>query len=224
LINPVNNQYHEYTKIDTQAGKTLGNGQKFALDYKEGENADKAKESNKTEKNGVVVELSGQSAQQYADNNSREQAVNSANSMEQSPVFADAVTNAKQLWDKLSKTFIQLIQTIRESVLKFWNSDTETAQGAFVDKQEQKAAQDTFTADALPQDVAAFEASRTPKPNPDSADYVKEISDYLQQSDKGVYVKNSDLLTYYDRKGQIVKLSGSDRNRILKGDRSTMKG
>ena len=46
----------------------------------------------------------------------------------------------------------------------------------------------------------------------------------LPKEQTGIYVKNSDLLTYYDRRGKLVKLSGSDRNRILRGDRNSMEG
>lgn len=34
------------------------------------------------------------------------------------------------------------------------------------------------------------------------------------------YVKNSDLLTYYDKRGKLVQLSGTDKNRILHGNKN----
>lgn len=38
------------------------------------------------------------------------------------------------------------------------------------------------------------------------------------------YVKNSDLLTYYDRSGRLVQMSGADKSRILHGDTRTSRG
>lgn len=46
----------------------------------------------------------------------------------------------------------------------------------------------------------------------------QRIRAYMEQTEPGSYVKNSDLLTYYDRTGKFVRLNGADKNRILHGD------
>ena len=52
-----------------------------------------------------------------------------------------------------------------------------------------------------------------------------EAEAYLENGEEmRRYVRNSDLLTYYDRSGRIVQMNGSDKNRILHGDSRTSKG
>ncbi len=52
-----------------------------------------------------------------------------------------------------------------------------------------------------------------------------EAERYLENGEEmGRYVKNSDLLTYYDKSGRIVQMSGSDKSRILHGDTRTSRG
>lgn len=215
MIEPVNNRYQEYTRIDTQAGK-MDNGEKFALDYKQEEEKERTKETDSAEKSGVVVELSGQSSKRYGTADSAYKAGETDRSQEELS-FRDAVAGAQQFFGNLVNTITKLIRTVRESVLNFWNSD-ETV------KETQVKETEIQNTGELPADIAAFEATHTKEPDPDSANYVDEIADYLDQNPQGTYVKNSDLLTYYDRQGRIVKLSGADRNRILKGDRNAMKG
>lgn len=183
MIEPVNNRYQEYTRIDTQAGK-MDNGEKFALDYKQGEEKERAKETDSGEKSGVVVELSGQSSNRYGTADGSYKA-GGADSSQEELSFREAVAGAQQFFGNLVNTISKLIRTVRESVLNFWNSD-ET-----VKEKETKEAEMQNTGELPGQET---------------------------------YVKNSDLLTYYDRQGRIVKLSGADRNRILKGDRNAMKG
>ena len=66
MLDPVNNRgYYEYSKINTQTGMQTDSGEKFSLEYEKKEDDIKSQEEkNDSEKNGVVVELSGKSNSQ----------------------------------------------------------------------------------------------------------------------------------------------------------------
>ena len=46
----------------------------------------------------------------------------------------------------------------------------------------------------------------------------ERLQELLNKDNRGHLVKNSDLLTYYDRSGHISKVNASDRTRIIEGD------
>ena len=46
----------------------------------------------------------------------------------------------------------------------------------------------------------------------------ERLQELLNKDNRGHLVKNSDLLTYYDRSGHISKVNASDRTRIMEGD------
>ncbi len=46
----------------------------------------------------------------------------------------------------------------------------------------------------------------------------ERLAELLHNDNRGHLVKNSDLLTYYDRSGRISKVNASDRTRIMEGD------
>ena len=46
----------------------------------------------------------------------------------------------------------------------------------------------------------------------------ERLQELLNKDNRGHLVKNSDLLTYYDRSGHISKVNASDRIRIMEGD------
>ena len=46
----------------------------------------------------------------------------------------------------------------------------------------------------------------------------ERLQELLNKDNRGHLVKNSDLLTYYDRSGHISKVNASDRARIIEGD------
>lgn len=52
---------------------------------------------------------------------------------------------------------------------------------------------------------------------------LSQVVSLLTNDGKKVAAHNSTLLTYYDRNGRMIELSASDRERILHGERSTIK-
>lgn len=52
---------------------------------------------------------------------------------------------------------------------------------------------------------------------------LNRLTDMITQNGKLKLAKNSQLLTTYDRQGKIVQLDGSEKERILRGDKNLMK-
>lgn len=205
MIDPVNTRdYYEYKKIDTVSGKTMENGEKFALDYGKKEN--KAKESEKKETDGVVMELSGKPMGQYGNAASQGKKENQLYTPSEEISIADTVAGVKGFLEKVTKSFARFFQSVRETIVNFWNSDSEGISAQ------------TENGNRVQSVVGVIEKNedreKTEREEEKTGDFTRS----------GTAVKNSDLLTYYDRRGQFVKLSGSDRNRILRGDRNEIKG
>lgn len=48
----------------------------------------------------------------------------------------------------------------------------------------------------------------------------KDAEDFLNSAEGKKAAKNTDLLTYYDRRGTVISVNASDRQRILYGDKN----
>lgn len=233
MIDPVSNRgYYEYRKVNAQMNAGMETGEKFALNYdgKEKE-SDKKDEKKIEERDGVIAEFSGQSGNRQesvgAQRSSKE-----AQTKEQGLDIGQSVERAKGFIGKLTKVFSEFFAGIRQSLLAFWNSDSgaekaeaEMPQEDMVEAMEETAGEAAEAADEMMSEAEAAQTeSQMPQtvalPDPKSPDYVSQIENYLEQSGRNVYVKNSDLLTYYDRSGRIVQMNGADKNRILHGDRA----
>ena len=133
------------------------------------------------------------------------------------------------------------MQNIRKTLYDIWNSEENSAVTGVVeetasteeDSTEAEFAEAELAETDLTQAKESFRKDENAStevltgiktPDINSPDYVEQIRTYLDESKEIHYVKNSDLLTYYDRSGKIVKMNGADKKRILKGDGSELKG
>lgn len=248
MIDPVSNRgYYEYGKINTQMTAGMETGEKFGLNYDTQEKESDKKDGKKVEeKDGVIAEFSSQSGNRQAGVGNKD---GNAKTQEQSRDIGETVEQVRGFIGKLTKAISDFFAGIKQSLVAFWNSDSSMEQAEDVvaeseDVTAEAAAEEVLmgetevqTGDALSEAgqgfeenaVAAMEAERRGAsaqtnspiiPDPKSPDYTRQIQAYLEQQGQNAYVKNSDLLTYYDRSGRIVQMNGADKKRILHGDRN----
>lgn len=235
MVEPVNNRgYYEYGRVNTKIGTGLESGEKFALNYDHMEKDSDQKEDEKTqvEADGVVAEFSSQSQNQYGGiGNERK---NTAQ-VKESPDLGQTVERARGFIGELVKAVTDFMNGMKKTILDFWNSDNraqdgrgtmadgEAGTGQAIDvtetsqELEGKSGIDTVEAEGI------VEKSGDTRPAQEDGRRM-EAERYLENTEQmNRYVKNSDLLTYYDRSGRIVQMNGADKNRILHGDRGTSK-
>lgn len=221
MVDPVGNGYSSYPRvekgIDTQAGRTLQGGEKFTLDYQKDAEQEKAKES-KEANGGVVLELSGQNGGQRGTYGQQDadRTETSGDTFSFGKVFA----GAREFFSDLTGRLSGLWDIVKTALIDFWNSDSQVV--------VEETAKDEK--DAADMGIQPEAVQTEPHAEPMVAESMQHKENMqtdtvqLPKEQTGIYVKNSDLLTYYDRRGKLVKLSGSDRNRILRGDRNSMEG
>ncbi|MBE5872084.1 MAG: hypothetical protein E7294_12640 [Lachnospiraceae bacterium] len=215
MIDPVGNGYSSYQRvekgIDAQAGRTLQGGEKFTLDYRKDAQKEQTKETEDA-KGGVVLELSGQkSGQNGSYGQSGAERTEEAGS---SFSFEKALAGAKNLLRTFTGRMSLFWEQLKTALINFWNSDSEVIV-------EENVKEETSIEEIQPEAVQVQQNTvESAKRSMDTGADVTQI----QEGQSGTHVKKSDLLTYYDRRGKLVKLSGSDRNRILRGDRNSMEG
>lgn len=239
MIDSVNNNrgYYEYGRINARADKSMENHEKFALGYDSAENDSTKKDDKKSVKDldGVVVEFSDQSKTQQDGIGSHQKGTANA---EEAFDMEQTVERARGFIGNLIKAVTDFWTGIKKVLFEFWNSDSSA--GTTVDKEAEQniveavgeeIAEDTMEAQDLTFEevIGTIEAESeaeaendTSRPMvarmPDKLDVEETVKQAEELFATAHYVKNSDLLTYYDRSGKIVQLSGTDKNRILQGD------
>lgn len=211
MITPVNNRgFNEYRKVNTQMNG-METGEKFALNYDspEKDSGSKNKEKTVKETDGVVVEFSNQSKGGYY---TAEDPMAGSNGTGEEAEINQTFVRAGNFIRGLITAIINSFSGLRQKILDFWNSGSPSETVDVIEKEEDVI---------LETDIIAEEAKETEEEESGAEIMPADSSsqDYLADSGQAAYVKNSDLLTYYDRTGRIVQLSGSDRNRILNGDK-----
>ena len=98
---------------------------------------------------------------------------------------------------KAKRLFFDLIQGIREFASKLWNGNDGTPEVP------EELLQGDFRKNAA---ASGFKTAE------------ERLQELLNNDNRGHLVKNSDLLTYYDRSGRISSVNASDRIRIMEGD------
>ncbi len=236
MVNPVNNQgYYEYRRVNTKTESGMENGEKFSLDYGHGgkDSEKNGEDKTKVEAEGVIAEFSGQSqSRQYGGiGNGQKQ----ASGAEENIDFGRAAEQVRGFLGELVHTITQFFGTVKNALLDFWNSDsTETSAGTGEAAGTEETAIDvtemSLEAESRAGGMDVTEAEgfieRAPEQRPKGMAQRREEAELFLENIEGKnrYVKNSDLLTYYDRSGKIVQMSGSDKNRILHGDSRTSRG
>lgn len=234
MVDPINSRgYYEYRRVNTKTETGLENGEKFSLDYEhtEKESDKDGEDKTKVEADGVVAEFSSQSQSQYGGIGNGKRASAEA---EESVDFGQAVDQVKGFIGELVRTVTAFFNNVKNALLEFWNSDSG---GAVTDEgTEVESAEQVIDVTEMSQEIDAdagintievegtIERTEEQKP-PKMKDRRAEAEAFLGNEEKmNRYVKNSDLLTYYDRSGRIVQMNGSDKNRILHGDSRTSRG
>ncbi len=233
MVDPVNNRgYYEYRRVNTKAGTGMENGEKFSLEQgnTEKDSEKKGEEKTKVEADGVIAEFSGQSRGQYGGSKSRERAEGG-----ETPGidFGQTVERARGFIGGLWKSVTELFGSIRNALWDFWNSDSPGAAGDSAGTEEGAQAIDVTEMSQELEGETGLDVIEAEGVVERSADTKlsgmegrrAEAERYLE--DRGQmerYVKNSDLLTYYDRSGRIVQMNGADKSRILHGDTRTSRG
>ena len=196
MIDPVNNRgYYEYSKINTNIENQWENGEKFSLDYEKKDESDEKAKALKDK--GVVVELSENGPQRESMSNQEKQPDSG-----EEITLEQTVTSVRKLFLGVADFFSQLFKKVGATLLAFWNSDSAQAE----ELPQENEMQTNLTEDAAVEQTEDI-----------SHKSLEEIQAYLESGTKH-YVKNSDLLTYYDRSGKFVQLNGADKERILKGE------
>lgn len=240
VIDSVNNNrgYYEYNRINTEMGKGMQNHEKFALGYDSTEKDSTKKDDKKSvkDRDGVVVEFSNQSKTQHDGIGSHQKNEASA---EDAFDMGQTVAKARGFIGNLIQAVAELWIDFKQAIVAFWNSDGEAQKAKeaeeaietadsmsdMVDTTGEEISEESAGDSAHVQEVigtieresTSGEPARVAK-LPDSLDIEETVRQAEQLFATGRYVKNSDLLTYYDRRGKIVQLSGTDKNRILQGD------
>lgn len=233
MVDPVNNRgYYEYRRVNTKAGTGMENGEKFSLEQgnTEKDSEKKGEEKTRVEADGVIAEFSGQSRGQYGGGKSRERAEGG-----EAPGidFGQTVERARGFIGGLWKSVTELFGSIRSALWDFWNSDSPGAADGSAGTEEGAQAIDVTEMSQELEGEAGLDVIEAEGVVERSADTNlsgmegrrAEAERYLE--DRGQmerYVKNSDLLTYYDRSGRIVQMNGADKSRILHGDTRTSRG
>lgn len=123
-----------------------------------------------------------------------EQSVNATHAKEAG--LGDMLHSAQTFFNRLTERMKGIVQNVKEGLIHFWNSDTTDLK--------------------IPNIEQTIAGRVSPNTKQTTADRMSRIATPLQN--------RSDLLTYYDKSGKMVKLSGSDKDRILRGDRNQLKG
>lgn len=199
MIDPVNNRIQEYNRINTRTNQNVKGGEQFDLNYGQKEENATKKDVDELEKAGVKVELSTQGGSRQTENGFS-QASNSSVQKEEEISFESTIASAKKWIGQISATISMVITTIRDRLVEFWNSDSVSVEP-------------TETGDEV-SDIHDKEVKTTEN---------NAITTVANEVPKGLS-KKSDLLAFYDRNGKMKKISESDRNQILRGNKNDLKG
>lgn len=233
MIDSVNNNrgYYEYNKINTQMGKGMENHEKFALGYDSTDKDSSKKDEKKAvkETDGVVVEFSNQSkAQQDGIGSNQKNGTHTEDAFD----MGQTVEAARGFIGNLIKAVADLWSGFKQAIFAFWNSDSEAEKvedieespdivesvGIELEQEDERAGGSVQeVVGIVEREEVAQEPARVAK-LPDSMNVDETVRQAEELFATTHYAKNSDLLTYYDRSGKFVQLSGTDKNRILQGD------
>lgn len=224
MINKVDgNNYPVYTQ---QKNLKIPNaGEKFNLDLKRDELASEERDKSGKESSektgqeellGVKLELSGNG--RSASLEWQEQAAKTQES---------GAAGQKNLLGSIQDFVAKAIAAVQDFFRKIWGSQPEESavqelletKELVVDILEPESVQEDGE-DAVPMDEES--RNREIQKSLRSGDVAQVIS-FLTENGKKTLAKNSTLLTSYDRNGRIVEVGASDRQRVLYGDKNSLK-
>lgn len=129
--------------------------------------------------------------------------------------------------DALRRLFAPVLQWIKA----FWESDSQKAEAGNPETADQTAAAEA--AEGLPdpeeqilpplddlEEEKSLEAVRDAAVKSGS---IEKIEQFVTNNGTKRLAHNSDLLTYYDRRGKIVEMDETEKHRVLFGDKNVLK-
>ena len=187
-----------YPQINEKKVNTgvAGTGEKFQLDYgKEGAIYEPSSESLKKQEKEKEATLKAK-----ADSKATEDGVRltlSSEAVENNNFENTDNGSLGGILEKVTNAVNDVIGIIKQFVSRIWN-----------DAPQEKNATDVLS------------VPKTEKPKTEFEKAKAEAEAFLASEEGKKAARNSDLLTYYDKRGTVVQVSPSDRQRILYGDKN----
>ena len=252
MVNKVDgNNYYVYTK--QKKLDVPDTGEKFNLDYKQGETSSQTKKKDEVseeekqqaaERLGVRLDLSDNGRNADAERR-KEEAAGAKNASAQQPLL-----------ETIRTYIVSAISAIREFFHNIWNDQPsegtpremteETAQDMYSDVIQEAVTDGSRDTILETGSGVSQERTRALEEILDVSDEIsvltmneerrnreiqqslrdgdmKQVISLLTDNGKRTIAKNSTLLTSYDKNGRVVEPNASDRQRALYGDRNTLK-
>lgn len=246
MVNKIDgNNYYDYQKLKNV--NIPDAGEKFSLDYKQGELQSEPKDDKEkddktaaeqnpsADKSGVKLEISRQ-GQSAASGRAKSSAKTSA---------SQDILGIQSIIDSVREFISSTITAVKDFFYNLWYdtprpeadvsksaTDTELYDdelNEFIDAAKSESSPENTEKD----DFSDVDARTAYSMNNEKLD--RRIQPYLKNGDlnnvmnlltdngRKTIARNSSLLTYYDRTGRMVEPNASDRERILHGDINTRK-
>ena len=169
-----------------------GSGEKFQLDYgKEGAIYEPSSESLKKQETDKAV------ASNAASSRTAEEGVRltlSTETLDNQNTAKNENASSDSILDVVTGLVNGLVERVKKFISSIWYDE--------------------------PKEIALTETPQVEKPKTQFEMAKAEAEAFLASDEGKKAARNSDLLTYYDKRGTVVQVSPSDRQRILYGDKN----
>ena len=183
-----------YPQINEKKVNTgvAGTGEKFQLDYgKEGAIYEPSSESLKKQETDKAV------ASNAASSRTAEEGVRltlSTETLDNQNTAKNENASSDSILDVVTGLVNGLVERVKKFISSIWYDE--------------------------PKEIAPTESPQVEKPKTQFEKAKAEAEAFLASDEGKKTARNSDLLTYYDKRGTVVQVSPSDRQRILYGDKN----
>lgn len=229
-----NNPAYDYSSQLKPAGNAESQ-EKFSLEHQK-EQASSPKKEEKGEdkelheKPGVEIKRSGVKLELSGAGKAEEE------KSEKTAARTAAADRGGSLW----QTFLSVWQAVKDFIYHVWNDESPEILSEDVTPEEAERYTEEYyalkgiTPEAIkrqePEAVSTEESEKEKQAERDArirkhlrSGNLDQVISLLTDDGKRSVAKNSNLLTYYDRSGQLRQINASDRERILHGDRNVRK-
>ena len=234
MVGDGNNPAYDYSSQLKSVGNAEGQ-EKFSLEHQK-EQASSSKKEEKGEgkklhekpcaeikrSGGVKLELSG--------------AGKAEKESEMTNSRVDSANSGSSLW----QTVLSIWQALKGFIYRIWNDESPEVISEDVTPEEAERYTEEYYAlkgitpetiqKQQPEDISTEESEKEKQAERDArirkhlrSGNLDQVISLLTDDGKRSVAKNSTLLTYYDRSGQLRQINASDRERILHGDRNVRK-
>lgn len=220
-----------------------------SLDFEEKEKKDKAREASDiakaAEQNGVRLELSNRGRTSAMEGKALEtaDAGKNAEQLSLADMLRDFIRSAVsaikgllyRIWyDSPEKEQDAAVEDVDVQEIGTLDGDAKETEDqgilsdAFVSEDNLEIQGSSLEKEPTAEELTNAVRNETARIDREVQQYLKsgnlsEVVNLLTNDGKRIAAHNSTLLTYYDRSGRMIELSASDKERILHGERSTIK-